>query len=88
MLSPELAARLAEQRQAVRRARAHGRRWYLRAGVLLAVAWWALYRRGGLNVALGVAMLALAVVAVSLGRQLRRQAAEAERKIEIMGREG
>jgi hypothetical protein len=75
---------LGEQKAAMRRALVVGRRWYLRAGVMGIAAAIALYRGGQVNVVIGVAMLLLAVLSVSLGRNLRRGGMEMERKIQLM----
>jgi len=83
-LTAEHAAQLAEQRKGVRRARGQGRRWYLRAVLMLAIGWWAFWRGGSLNLTLGIAMVALATLAISLGRSLRRQGVDAEEKIRLM----
>jgi len=88
MLSPEQAEQLAVQRKAVRRAKAQGRRWFLRSLVMLAIAWWAFWRGGSLNLALGIAMTALAVLSISLGRSLRHQAREIERKLDVLAGSG
>lgn len=87
-LTAEHAAQLAEQRKGVRRARGQGRRWYLRAVLMLVIGWWAFWRGGSFNLTLGITMAALATLAISLGRSLRRQADTAERKIELMERSG
>ncbi len=83
-LAAEHAGRLAELRKGVRRARGQGRRWFLRAGVMLAIAWWAYWRGGSVNLAVGMAMVVLAILAVSIGRSQRRQATNAETKIRLM----
>jgi len=82
-VNPEL-LRLEEQKKAVRRARTEGRRWILR-GILLAVVAVAAFLRGGsFYRSLGVALAIVAVLAGHLGRQMRRTAAEMERKIQLL----
>lgn len=83
-LDPDLAQQLAQQRLVARRALAQGRRWYLRSVILLFIAGAAVYRGGQVNVAIGVAMAILAVLSISLGRDMRRSAREAEAKITTM----
>jgi len=83
-MDPRQAEQLAGQRQAARTARAQGRRWYLRAVLLLVIAAVALWRRGQLNVVLGVAMVVLAAMALSLGRSVRAAADAMEAKIDLM----
>ncbi len=75
---------LEEQRRRVRRAFGQGRRWWLRAALLLAVAAWGFARGGSFYLGLGAVMVLLAVMSASLGRTLRRQAQEAERKLALM----
>lgn len=76
--------KLEEQKRAVRRARAQGRRWILR-GILLAItAAVAVLRGGSFFHSLGVALAIVAVLAAHMGRQMRRTAAEMERKINLM----
>jgi hypothetical protein len=82
-MNPEL-LKFEEQKQAVRSARALGRRWIIR-GILLAVtAAVALLRGGSFYHSLGVALAIVAVLAAHLGRQMRRTAAQMERKIDLM----
>lgn len=76
--------RLDSQRRLVRRARAQGRRWYLRGVLMLLVAAWSFWRGGSLYVTVGVVMVALSAMSFHLGRNLRASAAEAERKIALM----
>ena len=83
-LDPDQARQLAEQKVAMRRARAQGRRWYLRAGLMAVVAGFALYRGGQVNVVIGVVMALLALLSASLGRNMRRGAEDMERKIRLM----
>ena len=83
-MTPEQAQQLAEQRKAARRARRQGWRWYLRAVLMLAIAVVALWRGGQVNVAIGAVLVLLALLAWSLGRSLRRQAAQMEEKLDLM----
>ena len=83
-LNPELAEQLAQQRLAVRRAMAQGRRWYLRSAVLVLIAGVAAWRGGQVNTLIGVAMVLLAVMSISMGHNMRRSAREAESKITTM----
>ena len=83
-LNPDLAQQLAQQRLMTRRAMAHGRRWYLRSIILFVVAIAAAYRGGQVNMVIGVAMVVLAGISVSMGRDMRRSAREAELKITTM----
>ena len=84
LLSPDLAQQLAEQRLVTRRAMAQGRRWYLRSLILCLIAGFAAWRGGQVNIVIGVAMLLLAAMSISMGRDLRRSAREAEGKIRTM----
>ncbi|MFI5208330.1 MAG: hypothetical protein ACHQX4_09955 [Gemmatimonadales bacterium] len=83
-LDPEQAQQLARQRAAMGRARAQGRRWYLRSVLMAAIAAVALYRGGQINTVVGVVMAFLALLAWSLGRSLRRSATDMETKIKLM----
>ena len=83
-MTPEQTQQLAEQRKAARRARRQGWRWYLRAVLMLAIAVVALWRGGQVNVAIGAVLVLLALLAWSLGRSLRRQAAQMEEKLDLM----
>ena len=78
------AEQLAQQKAAMRRARAQGRRWYLRAVLMAAIAVIALYRGGQVNTVIGVVMAFLALLASSLGHSLRRSATDMETKIKLM----
>lgn len=82
-MNPEL-LRLEERRKAVRRARAQARRWILRGILLAVVAVVAFLRGGSFYRSLGVALAIVAVLAAHLGWQMRRTAAEMERKINLM----
>jgi len=75
-LDPDQARELADRKATMRRARAQGRRWYLRAVVMALVMVFALYRGGALNNLIGVVMLLLAALSASLGLSLRRSATE------------
>ncbi len=66
------------------RARAQGRRWYLRSGLLALIAVVALYRGGQINVVIGLVMAFLALLSFSLGRSMRRSATDMETKIKLM----
>jgi len=83
-LNPELVQQLAQQRLNARRAMAQGRRWYLRSAILCLIAGAAVWRGGQVNVVIGVAMAVLAVISVSMGRDMRRSARDAEQKIQTM----
>jgi len=87
-LSPEQAAQLVAQRQTARRTMAQGRRWYLRAVLLVVIAAVAGYRGGQANNVLAAVMVVLAAMCVSLGRSMRRAAQETERKIDLMEKSG
>lgn len=83
-LNPDLAQQLAQQRLVARRALAQGRRWYLRSVILLFVAGAAAWRGGQVNLVIGGAMLLLALLSVSMGRDMRRSGRDAESKISTM----
>jgi len=83
-LNPDLAQQLAQQRLTARRAMAQGRRWYLRSMILFLIAGAAAWRGGQVNIVIGVAMLVLAAMSISMGRDMRRSAREAESKIRTM----
>ena len=83
-LDADRARQLLEQKSAMRRALVVGRRWYLRGTPMAFVAAIALYRGGQVNVVIGVAMLLLAVLSMSLGRNMRRGGMDMERKIQLM----
>jgi hypothetical protein len=68
----------------VGRARAQGRRWYLRAVLMLCIAVVALYRGGQINTVIGVALLVLALMAASLGHSTRKQARAMEEKLKLV----
>ena len=78
------AQQLAEQRQAARRALRSGRQWILRGVLLVVIAVVAFMRGGAVYTILGVTMLMLALLALSLGRTVRRQARLMEEKIDLM----
>jgi hypothetical protein len=84
MSDPLDVLKLQEQRTAVRRARRQGRHWYLRAVLMLVVAFWGFYRGGGMFTTIGVTMSVLALLSAHLGRQMRRGAVEMERKLDLM----
>lgn len=84
MNEPAGVLELQQQRKAVRRARAQGRHWYLRAVLMLVIAFWGLYRGGALFNTIGIVMTVLALLSAHLGRQLRRGAKEMERKLDLM----
>jgi len=75
---------LAAQRKLVRRAMGQGRRWYLRAVLMVAIAVIAAWRGGQLNYALGVVMILLATMGISLGRSIRRSAQASLEKLELL----
>ncbi len=79
-----MAEQLAAQRKAVQRAMVQGRRWYLRAVLMMVIAVVAAWRGGQLNYALGVVMVLLAAIALSMGRSLRRSGADSMQKIHLM----
>ena len=83
-LDPDQARQLAELKAAARRSRAQGRRWYLRAVLMVVIGVVALYRGAQLNVIIGSVMLVLALMSFSLGRGMRRSADDMERKIQLM----
>lgn len=78
----------AEQRQRAKRAYTVGRRWYLRAVLMMVIAVFAAWRGGQLNYTLGVVMVLLAGLSVSLGRSMRRGAAMSLEKIDLMEKTG
>ncbi len=86
MMVPEQAERFAAQRQAARKARVQGRRWYLRSVLLVVVAGVAFLRGGQMYLILAAVMLLLAAMSVSLGTSVRRQADAMEEKIDLMAR--
>ena len=74
----------AAQQALARRARGAGRRWILR-GILLAVIGVIAFVRGGsLMITVGVVCYILALLAISLGQQTRKQAMAIEQKIALM----
>jgi hypothetical protein len=79
---------LDQQRQAMRRARRQGYRWYVRAALMIVIAFLAFNRGGQLYRAVGIAVGFLAVLSWSLGRSMRRQAAQMEAKIDLMEKAG
>lgn len=83
-LDPDLAEQLAQQRLNARRAMAQGRRWYLRSAILAMIAGVAAWRGGQMNIVIGVAMALLAAISISMGRDMRRSARQAESKIKSM----
>jgi hypothetical protein len=83
-LDPAQVLQLAQQKAAMGRARAQGRRWYLRSALLALVAAVALYRGGQLNAVIGVVMTLLALLSLSLGHGMRRSATDMETKINLM----
>lgn len=83
-LDPAQVELLAQLTAAMRRARAQGRRWYLRSVLMLAIAVVALYRGSQINTVVGVVMVFLALLSVSLGRSLRTSATDMETKIKLM----
>ena len=83
-LDPARAEELATQRALARRARGQGRRWYLRALLMLMISAYALYRGGQLNVLVGGVLVLLALLSVSLGRNMRTSARAMEAKIKLM----
>ncbi len=82
-MNPEL-LKLEEQKKAVRRARAQGRQWILRGILLGATGVAAVTRGGSFYHSLALALAIVAVLAAHLGLQMRRTAAEMERKINLM----
>lgn len=83
-LGPEHVEQLRVQRRNANRALSLGRRWYLRAVLMLVIAAVALYRGGQVQVTLGVVMALLAVLSLSLGRTSRRSARQSLQKIDLM----
>jgi hypothetical protein len=83
-MNPAESQQLQEARRAVRQARAQGRRWYLRAVLMLCIAAVALHRGGQINTFIGVAMLVVALLAASLGHTTRRQATAMQQKLDLM----
>ena len=83
-LNQNLAGQLAAQRKAAQRALGQGRRWYLRAVLLMVIAVVAVYRGGQINRFVGITMVVLAGVSASMGRGLRRGAADTLAKIDLM----
>jgi predicted anti-sigma-YlaC factor YlaD len=83
-LTPEQMEMLAVQRKAAKRALAQGRRWFLRGVLMFIVACVAGYRGGQLNMVVGIAMVVLAALCFSLGRNLRKNARESLVKIDLM----
>jgi hypothetical protein len=83
-LDPAQTQQLAQQKVAVGRARAQGRRWYLRSVLMVVIAAYALYRGGQINTVVGVVMALLSLLTLSLGRSMRRSATDMETKINLM----
>jgi hypothetical protein len=83
-LDPAQAQQLAQQKVAVGRARAQGRRWYLRSVLMVVIALYALYRGGQINTLVGAVMALLSLLAFSLGRNMRQSATDMETKIKLM----
>jgi hypothetical protein len=83
-LDPAQVEQLAQQRVAMRRARAQGRRWYLRSALMAAIAAVALYRGSQINTVIGVVMAFLALLSFSLGHSMRQSATNMETKIKLM----
>ena len=75
---------LKKQRKLAERALSQGRRWYLRAVLMLVVAVVAVARGGQVNFAIGGIMVLLAVLCASMGRSMRRGARESLEKIDLM----
>ena len=75
---------LRKQRKLAQRALSQGRRWYLRAALMLVVAVVAGSRGGQVNYAIGVVMVLLAGICASMGRGMRRSARESLEKIDLM----
>ena len=84
MRTSQQVRQLAEQREAARRALRAGRQWILRGVLLIVIAVVALVRGGVVYYLVGGTMLALAVLALSLGRTIRLQAHAMEEKIDLM----
>ncbi|MFI5280570.1 MAG: hypothetical protein ACHQU1_08750 [Gemmatimonadales bacterium] len=83
-LDPAQVEQLAQQRAAMRRARTQGRRWYLRAVLMIVIAAVALYRGSQINTVVGVVMAFLALLSFSLGHSMRQSATNMETKIKLM----
>lgn len=82
-MSPQGLAELEEQGRRIRRVAGEGRRWRLRALLLLVTAVVSFTRPGSFFLVLGVALALLAVLAFSLGRRTARAAEEMKRKIAL-----
>ena len=74
------------QRKMARRAWGQGRRWILRGVLFIVIAVAALRQGGSLMVMISVACWLLALLSISLGRQVRKQVADIERKIDLVSR--
>lgn len=83
-LDPAQVEQLAQQKTWARRARAQGRRWYLRSALMAVIAVVALYRGGQINTVIGAVMAFLALLSFSLGRSMRQSATNMETKIGLM----
>jgi fatty acid desaturase len=83
-LASEHAELLKKQRQIAQRALGQGRRWYLRAVLMMVIGVIAGLRGGQLYYTLGVIMVILAGIAASMGRSMRRGARESLEKIDLM----
>lgn len=83
-LDPLEAEQLAQLKAAARRARAQGRRWYLRSALMVVIAGVAFYHGGQINVVIGSVMAFVALLSWSLGRSLRRSATDMETKLKLM----
>lgn len=83
-LAADHAELLRKQRKLAQRALAQGRRWYLRAVLMLVIAVVAGARGGQVNYVIGAIMVLLALLCASMGRGMRRGARESLEKIDLM----
>lgn len=83
-LASDHAELLKKQRKVAQRALGQGRRWYLRAVLMLVIAVVAGIRGGQVNYVIGGVMVLLAGICASMGRSMRRGARESLEKIDLM----
>jgi len=87
VLNPEQAELLRKQRVIAHRALGQGRRWYLRAVLMMVIASAAGWRGGQINYTVAIVMVILSGIAASMGRSMRRSARESLQKIALMERQ-
>ena len=83
-LTTAQAEEVARLRQVARRSLAQGRRWYLRAVLLMVIAVVGGSRGGSLYTTIAIVMIVLATMAISLGHSLRKQGRIMADRIDLM----